>query len=105
MTPTPQELRSLNINPSQAASATFAQGEGCANCNATGYRGRMGIFEIFVINEEIQKMIYDRAGTAKLREKARSLGMRTMREDGTRKVTAGLTTIEEVVSITVGDAS
>lgn len=105
MTPTPQELRSLNINPSQAASATFAQGEGCANCNATGYRGRMGIFEIFVINEETQKMIYDRAGTAKLREKARSLGMRTMREDGTRKVTAGLTTIEEVVSITVGDAS
>lgn len=104
MTPTAQELRSLNINPAQAATATFAQGEGCAGCNATGYRGRMGIFEIFVINEEIQKMIYEGAGSAKLREKARSLGMRTMREDGTRKVTAGLTTIEEIVSITVGDA-
>jgi general secretion pathway protein E/type IV pilus assembly protein PilB len=105
MTPTPQELRSLNINPAQAATATFAKGEGCTNCNATGYRGRMGIFEIFVINEEIQKMIYEGAGGAKLRDKARSNGMRTMREDGTRKVTAGLTTIEEVVSITVGDAS
>jgi general secretion pathway protein E/type IV pilus assembly protein PilB len=105
MTPTPQELRSLNINPAQAATATFAKGEGCANCNATGYRGRMGIFEIFVINEEIQKMIYEGAGSAKLRDKSRSGGMRTMREDGTRKVTAGLTTIEEVVSITVGDAS
>ena len=105
MTPTPQELRSLNINAAQAATATFAKGDGCAGCNATGYRGRMGIFEIFVINEEIQKMIYDGAGSAKLRDKARSSGMRTMREDGTRKVTAGLTTIEEVVSITVGDVS
>jgi general secretion pathway protein E/type IV pilus assembly protein PilB len=65
----------------------------------------MGIFEIFVVNDEIQKMIYEHAGTSKLREKARAQGMRTMREDGARKVTSGLTTIEEVVSITVGDAS
>jgi type IV pilus assembly protein PilB len=100
-----KEIRSLNINPAQAANATFAKGDGCADCNATGYRGRMGIFEIFVVNDEIQKMIYENAGTARLREKGRSLGMRTMREDGARKVTAGLTTIEEVVSITVGDAS
>ena len=105
MTPTPQELRSLNINPSQAATATFAKGDGCAACSATGYRGRIGIFEIFVVNEEIQRMIYENVGSARLRDKSRSLGMRTMREDGTRKVTAGLTTIEEVVSITVGDAS
>jgi type IV pilus assembly protein PilB len=101
----PKEIRALNISEAQAASATFAHGEGCADCNATGYRGRMGIFEIFVVNEEVQKMIYEHVGTAKLREKARALGMRTMREDGARKVTAGLTTIEEVVSITVGDAS
>jgi type IV pilus assembly protein PilB len=104
-TPTANEVRSLNINPAQAAHATFARGDGCADCNATGYRGRMGIFEIFVINEEVQRMIYENAGTAKLRDKARSLGMRTMREDGARKVIAGLTTIDEVVSITVGDAS
>lgn len=103
-TPDPNEVRSLNITPAQAANATFAKGEGCAECNATGYRGRMGIFEIFVINEELQKMIYENVGTAKLREKARANGMRTMREDGARKVTAGLTTIDEVVSITVGDA-
>jgi general secretion pathway protein E/type IV pilus assembly protein PilB len=103
--PDAKEVRSLNINPAQAANATFAKGDGCAECNATGYRGRMGIFEIFVVNEEIQKMIYENVGTARLREKGRSLGMRTMREDGARKVTAGLTTIEEVVSITVGDAN
>ncbi len=104
-TPDLNELRSLNINPAQAIHATFARGEGCAECNSTGYRGRLGIFEILVVNEEIQKMIYENAGTTRLRDKARSLGMRTMREDGARKVTAGMTTIEEVVSITVGDAS
>ena len=104
-TPDAKELRALNITSGQAATATFAKGGGCVDCNATGYRGRMGIFEIFVVNEEIQKMIYEHAGSARLREKARALGMRTMREDGMRKVTSGLTTIEEVVSITVGDAN
>ncbi len=103
--PEPNELRSLNITPQQAATATFMRGEGCPNCNGTGYRGRAGIFEMFVVNEEIQRMIYDNVGTAKLRDKARSLGMRTMREDGVRKVLAGQTSIDEVVSITVGDAS
>ncbi|MFM9031226.1 MAG: GspE/PulE family protein [Opitutaceae bacterium] len=105
ITPTPSELRALNITAAQAEGATFAKGEGCGNCNSTGYRGRMGIFEIFVINEEIQKMIYEGEGTSRLRDKARTSGMRTMREDGARKVTAGLTTIEAVVSITVGDSS
>jgi len=104
-TPDVKELRSLNITATQAASATFAKGDGCADCNATGFRGRNGIFEIFVINEEIQKMIYEHVGSAKLRDKARALGMRTMREDGLRKVMAGLTTIDEVVSITVGDVN
>ena len=104
-TPDANELRSLNITPQQAATATFMRGEGCSNCNGTGYRGRNGIFEMFVVNEEIQRMIYDNVGTAKLRDKSRSLGMRTMREDGVRKVLAGQSTIDEVVSITVGDAS
>jgi general secretion pathway protein E/type IV pilus assembly protein PilB len=104
-TPEVRELRSLNLNPTQVAGANFMRGAGCPHCNGTGYRGRIGIFELFIINEELQRMIYENAGTAKLREKARSLGMRTMREDGVRKVIAGQTTIEEVVSITVGDAS
>ena len=104
-TPDSNELRSLNITPQQAATATFMRGEGCLNCSGTGYRGRNGIFEMFVVNEEIQRMIYENVGTAKLRDKARSLGMRTMREDGVRKVLAGQSTIDEVVSITVGDAS
>ncbi len=104
-TPEPHELRALELNASQIATANFSRGAGCAACNGTGFRGRLSIVEIFSVNEELQRMIYDHAGSAKLREKARALGMRTMREDGARKVIAGLTTFEEVVSITVGDAS
>lgn len=103
--PDPRELRSLNITPQQASNASFAKGAGCENCHGTGYRGRAGIFEIFAVNDELQRMIYENVGTSRLRDKARSLGMRTMREDGLRKVLSGMTTIEEVVSITVGDAS
>jgi general secretion pathway protein E/type IV pilus assembly protein PilB len=104
-TPDPRELRSLNITAQQAANATFAKGAGCENCHGAGYRGRAGIFEIFVVNDELQRMIYENVGTSRLRDKARTLGMRTMREDGLRKVLTGMTTIEEVVSITVGDAA
>lgn len=103
--PDPRELRSLNITAQQAVNAQFAKGAGCENCHGSGYRGRAGIFEIFVSNDELQRMIYENVGTSRLREKARSLGMRTMREDGLRKVLSGMTTIEEVVSITVGDAA
>jgi general secretion pathway protein E/type IV pilus assembly protein PilB len=65
----------------------------------------MGIFELLTVTEELQEMIHARSASARLRAKARALGLRTMREDGARKAIAGLTTIEEVVSITVGDAS
>jgi general secretion pathway protein E/type IV pilus assembly protein PilB len=103
--PTAAELRSLNISPAMASAANFAKGTGCANCNGTGFRGRLVIVELFLITEDVQRLIYENTGSARLRDKARSFGMRTMREDGLRKVTAGLTTIDEVVSITVGDAS
>ncbi|MDZ4742942.1 MAG: type II/IV secretion system protein, partial [Verrucomicrobiota bacterium] len=76
---------------------------GCDNCNGTGYRGRAGIFEIFVINDDIRRMIYERSTVSSIRQRARELGMRTLREDGMRKVLAGMTTPEEVLSITVGD--
>lgn len=103
--PEPKQLHGLNLKPGQIVGATFKRGAGCAECNQTGYRGRMGIFEIFLVDEELQRMVYDGASTSSLREKARTKGMRTMREDGARKVTSGMTTIEEVVSITIGDES
>lgn len=101
--PTPREWRSLGVTAAQAAGAACARGAGCAACHGTGYRGRMGIFEIFLVHDGIRAMIYDNVTAARLREQARRDGMRTMREDGIRKVLAGLTTIDEVVSATVGD--
>ena len=78
--------------------------EGCPRCNGIGYRGRMGIFEIFIINEELQQMIYEGRTLVELRTKARELGMRSMREDGVRKVISGLTTADEVLKVTMNEA-
>ena len=103
--PSVRELHSLGLGSAQPAGADFAHGAGCAACRGTGYRGRMGIFEIFLVHDKIRAMIYDNVTAARLRHQARSDGMRTMREDGIRKVLAGLTTIEEIVSVTVGDQS
>src|SRR5213082_1929892 len=103
--PSEAELRALNIDPNNIANATFMKGKGCNDCNKTGYRGRFGIFEIFVIDDEVRHMINKRSSTFILRQKAREVGMRTLREDGVRKVLAGLTSADDVISITVGDAS
>jgi general secretion pathway protein E/type IV pilus assembly protein PilB len=102
-TPTDQEMRALSVDPTQAASASFKKGRGCSECNKTGCRGRMGIFEIFVIDDEVRKLIYDKVSSAVLRARAREMGMRTLREDGARKAVAGLTTPDEVIKATVMD--
>lgn len=70
--------------------------KGCRTCNSTGYRGRTGIFEILVVDEEIERMIIEKPSIAALREKAEEKGMTTMKEDGFLKVLKGTTTIEEV---------
>jgi general secretion pathway protein E/type IV pilus assembly protein PilB len=80
------------------------RGKGCGNCSNTGYRGRFGIFEIFVIDDEARKLIYEKVPSSVLRARAREMGMRTLREDGIRKAQAGLTTPDEVIKATVGDA-
>jgi len=103
--PTEQEMRALNIDPGQVAEAKFLAGRGCGDCANTGYRGRMGIFEIFVVDDETRKLIYEKVSASVLRNRAREMGMRTLREDGVRKVLAGLTTPEEVIRATVGDES
>jgi general secretion pathway protein E/type IV pilus assembly protein PilB len=102
-TPDESELRALSITADQARDATFRKGKGCDNCSGTGCRGRMGIFEVFVIDDDSRKLIYDKAPASVLRARAREMGMRTLREDGVRKVLAGLTTPEEVIRATVGD--
>jgi type IV pilus assembly protein PilB len=102
---TEQELRALNLTSDNLQNATLQKGRGCSDCSNTGHRGRMGIFEIFVIDDEARKLIYDKAPSSVLRARAREMGMRTLREDGIRKVLAGVTTAEEVIRATVGDES
>lgn len=100
---TEYEMRSLNLDAAQLAKATVMKPVGCEKCRGKGYRGRMGIFEIFVADDELRQMINRNATTLQLRHRTRELGMRTLREDGIRKVLAGLTTPEEVISSTMGD--
>ena len=78
--------------------------EGCDVCRHKGYKGRAGIFEIFEINDEVRFMINDRFRRSSSASAPANLGMRTLREDGVRKVLSGMTTAEEVVSATMGDA-
>jgi type IV pilus assembly protein PilB len=101
--PTEAEMRTLGLDAASIAGANFQKGKGCSNCNNTGCRGRFGIFEIFVIDDEARKLIYEKVSSSVLRARAREMGMRTLREDGIRKVQAGLTTPDEVIRATVGD--
>jgi type IV pilus assembly protein PilB len=101
--PTAKELYTIGMTEQDIAGATPMKGAGCAKCGERGYKGRRGVFELFVITEEIQEMVYSGATLVDLRRKAREAGMRTMREDGQRKVASGMTTIEEVMGATVAD--
>lgn len=101
--PPENELHALGITPEMLQTASPMKGRGCGDCSGTGCRGRMGIFEIFTIDDEARKLIYDQAPSSVLRARAREMGMRTLREDGIRKVLAGITTAEEVIRSTVGD--
>lgn len=98
------EAESLRLPLEYFKSMELKHGVGCPDCSK-GYRGRMGIYEIFSVTEEILNLIYERVPSGVIREKARALGMRTLREDGLRKAGAGLTTLEEVIRVTAADAA
>ncbi len=102
---TATEMRALRVEASQLGEAQVMRPVGCDQCRNLGYRGRMGIFEMFVIDDDVRHMVNDRKSTLLLRQKARELGMRTLREDGVRKILGGMTSAEEVISITLGDAN
>jgi len=102
--PSEAEMRTLGLDAASLQGANPQKGKGCSNCSNTGYRGRFGIFEIFVIDDEARKLIYEKVSSSVLRARAREMGMRTLREDGIRKVQAGLTTPDEVIRATVGDS-
>ncbi|HUS74121.1 MAG TPA: type II secretion system ATPase GspE [Sedimentisphaerales bacterium] len=103
--PVPHELRELGIGSSDLArnGGKFYVGQGCERCFQTGFRGRTGVYETMLINEEIQNLVYKRETAGTIKKVALEAGMQTLRMDGTRKVLAGVTTISEVLRVTQAD--
>lgn len=101
---TDSEMRMLRIDRSQMAESTIMGPVGCDHCRQGGHRGRQGIFEIFKVDDEVRHLINENLSTPQLRRRARELGMRTLREDGIRKVLAGITSAAEVIAVTMSDA-
>jgi type IV pilus assembly protein PilB len=93
------EIKAALISPERAATANFMRGRGCAYCHHTGYRGRMGIFELMKLNAAIREMTFNREPNQTIRRQARLMGMRTLLEDGVNKALKGITTLDEVLSI------
>lgn len=101
--PTDRERKMLGGMARNIDNMKMFKGAGCPVCNKTGYKGRKGLFEIFTVDDTVQRMIFDKVPTTQLRARVREMGMRTLREDGMLKVASGMTTLEEVLRATMGD--
>jgi type IV pilus assembly protein PilB len=102
--PDPHELKVLGLSADKVKSATFMRGRGCNFCHHTGYRGRLGIFEMMQMNSTLREMSFRREPTQNIRRQARLFGMRTLLEDGVGKALKGITTLEEVLESTHTEA-
>jgi type IV pilus assembly protein PilB len=98
-TPPDSALDAAGITAEMARGATFAKGRGCAHCNRSGYRGRLGIFELMTMTSRIRELAFEGAPTQQIRKAAVGQGMSTLYSDGIRKVLKGVTTIEEVLRV------
>jgi len=98
--PTQEVLATIGLSKNIIADKQFFYGKGCPVCNFTGYKGRTGIFEVLVINDQIRNLILDRAPTVTVRQKSKELGMLSLKESGLKKIFEGITTIEEVAKVT-----
>lgn len=92
-------LASAGITPDMAARATFMKGRGCSNCGGSGFRGRLGLFELMMMSPRIRELTFNEAPTSEVRKVAVSEGMKTLYVDGLEKVCRGMTGLEEVVSV------
>lgn len=91
-------LEQAGMNPEQGE---YCRGSGCEHCHGTGYHGRVALFEFFVVNSEIERMIHANVSLFELRKYARAKGMRSLRDDGLQKASVGITTLAEVLAATV----
>jgi type IV pilus assembly protein PilB len=101
--PTEEQLMELNMTLDDVEGRRFSRGRGCDNCNQTGYTGRMALFEIMVVDDEIKDLVMQNASTGILRNEARKRGMRTLRQGGLLSIYDGITTIDEVVRETISE--
>jgi type IV pilus assembly protein PilB len=101
--PSAEMLMELNMKLSDVKGRKFFYGRGCDRCNNTGHRGRMGLFELILMNDELRDLVSSGASTDQLRVACKKMGMTTLRESGLRAIFKGLTTIEEVVRETILD--
>jgi len=97
--PTPEELQALNLDERDISKVTFYKGRGCPECNKTGYKGRIAIFELFIMNDQLREMVFEVRSSTEMKNKAVELGMKTLKGDGKRKVLRGITTISEVMRV------
>jgi type IV pilus assembly protein PilB len=102
--PDPHELKVLGLTAEKIKTANFMRGRGCTYCHHTGYRGRLGIFEMMQMNSTLREMSFRREPTQNIRRQARLFGMRTLLEDGVGKALKGITTLEEVLETTHTEA-
>ncbi|HEX9427351.1 MAG TPA: type II secretion system protein GspE, partial [Candidatus Polarisedimenticolia bacterium] len=97
----PQALMDIGYAPDDAKKVKLFKGKGCPTCNNTGYKGRVGLYEVMEIGDSVREMILTGASSIELKNKAQEEGMISLRGSGLRKIAAGLTTVEEVVRETV----
>jgi type IV pilus assembly protein PilB len=98
-------LKAVGLKPELVKKANFMKGKGCNYCNKTGFRGRMGIFELMRVTSQVREMTFKNESTQELRKMARKQGMRTLFEDGMIKAIKGQTTLEEVLRITHAESA
>jgi len=99
--PSEAQLMELQLTPDDVKGKKFYYGRGCSKCNGTGYKGRIGAFEIMIFNDEIRDLIMNSASTALLRAASQKNGMRLLRDNGMSAMFDGITTIDEVVKETI----
>jgi type IV pilus assembly protein PilB len=97
--PLDSQIQEAGITPEQLKDATFMKGRGCTNCQKSGYKGRLGIFELMVMNNKIRELAFQGAATTDIRRAAVSTGMTVMFEDGVQKALRGITTLDEVFRV------
>jgi type IV pilus assembly protein PilB len=99
----PQALIEMGVDPNEARGVTCFSGTGCANCGGTGYRGRVALYEVMPMSEELRDSVLAGGSASDIKRTAITAGMMTLRQSGLLKLRQGVTTIEEVMRVTMPD--